>query len=199
MTAASAAELVRATQTHPGPNAVSAPPRVSLLPEHSTGWVGRPGLRGSRGGPGWSTRFVVTSVSFDGVPVDGFLDAGPGLVTVEAEEAGAQLGLRIDVEMLPSGLIRARAAVTNYGTAYAVDDLVVALPVPACATEVFDFAGRWGMERLPQRRPFTVGTHLREGRKGRTGADAATVLHVVEPGTDFARGEAWGMHIGVER
>ena len=41
-TAASAAELVRATQTHPGPNAVSAPPRVSLLPEHSTGWVGRP-------------------------------------------------------------------------------------------------------------------------------------------------------------
>jgi alpha-galactosidase len=193
-TDASAAELVRATQTHPGPNAVSAPTRVSLLPEHSTGWVGRPGLRGSRGGPGWSTRFVVTEVCFDGVPVDGFLDAGPGLVTVQAEEAGAQLGLRIDVEMLASGLIRARAAVTNFGAAYAVDDLVIALPVPACATEVFDFAGRWGMERLPQRRPFTVGTHLREGRKGRTGADAATVLHVLEPGADFARGEAWGVH-----
>jgi alpha-galactosidase len=193
-TGASAQEIVRATRTHPGPNDVDAAVRVALVPEHSTGWVGRPGLRGSRGGIGWSTSFTVKTVAIDGVPVDGFVDAGPGLITVEAEESEAQLALRIDLEMLASGLIRTRAWLTNHGSAYALEDLVVALPVPACATEVFDFAGRWGMERLAQRRPFTVGTHLREGRKGRTGADAATILHAVEPGTDFSRGEAWGVH-----
>ena len=193
-TAESAHHLVLATRTHAGPNAVDTAVRVALVPEHSTGWVGRPGLRGSRGGVGWSTRFTVTSVTLDGAPVDGFVDAGPGLLVVEAEDAEAQLGLRIELELLDSGLIRARARVTNLGPSYALEDLVLALPVPAQASEVFDFAGRWGMERLAQRRAFTVGTHLREGRKGRTGADAATLLHVVEPGTDFARGEAWAVH-----
>ena len=34
---------------------------------------------------------------------------------------------------------------------------------------MLDLAGRWGKERVPQRRPLDVGTHLREGRRGRTG------------------------------
>ena len=41
-----------------------------------------------------------------------------------------------------------------------------------------------------------VGTHLREGRRGRTGADAATVLHLGDPGFDFGGGEIWAVHTG---
>ena len=62
--------------------------------------------------------------------------------------------------------------------------------------ELLDLSGRWGRERSPQRRGFTVGVHLREGRRGRTGADAATVLHAGTPGFGFAQGEVWGVHTG---
>ena len=48
-----------------------------------------------------------------------------------------------------------------------------ALPVPARATELLDLTGRWCRERTPQRRPWLLGTHLREGRHGRTGHDAS--------------------------
>ncbi len=41
-----------------------------------------------------------------------------------------------------------------------------------------------------------MGLHLREGRKGRTGADAATVLHLGTPGFGFAEGEIWSVHTG---
>ena len=68
--------------------------------------------------------------------------------------------------------------------------------MPSVARDLFDLAGRWGRERSPQRREFTVGTHLREGRKGRTGADAATVLHAGVPGFTFGAGEVWGVHVG---
>ena len=85
---------------------------------------------------------------------------------------------------------------TNLGEPYEVNDLVLAFPVPAVGREILDMAGRWGKERVPQRRPLTVGTHLREGRKGRTGADAATVLHVGTPGFGFREGEIWAVHTG---
>jgi len=90
-----------------------------------------------------------------------------------------------------------RARLTNAaGDAYGLQDLVLALPVPAVAREVLDLAGRWGKERTPQRRGLDVGVHLREGRRGRTGADAATLLHVGTPGFDFAGGEVWAVHTG---
>ena len=77
---------------------------------------------------------------------------------------------------------------------YAVNDCVIAFPIPQSAREILDFAGHWGKERVPQRRPLTVGVHLREGRKGRTGPDAATLLHVGVPGFSFAEGEIWAVH-----
>ncbi|RYZ31884.1 MAG: alpha-galactosidase, partial [Propionibacteriaceae bacterium] len=101
------------------------------------------------------------------------------------------------VQLTPEGLVRLRARLTNTAAdPYALQDLVLALPVPAAAREVLDLAGRWGKERTPQRGWLDVGTHLREGRRGRTGPDAATLLHVGTPGFDFARGEVWAVHTG---
>ena len=109
----------------------------------------------------------------------------------------AQLGCRLSIELLAGGVLRAQAEITNLADeAYAVHDCVLALPVPQMASELLDLAGHWGKERVPQRRPMVTGTHLREGRKGRTGADAATVLHLGAPGFGFAGGEIWAVHTG---
>ncbi|HET6759003.1 MAG TPA: alpha-galactosidase [Propionibacteriaceae bacterium] len=182
------------------PNTVDEPIRLAILPEHWTGWVGRPGLSGSRGGRAWSPRFTTTEVRIDGEPVimledaTTVINAGRASVEVNSVDEIAQLQLQITIELTAGGLIRARASVINLGDPYAVNDCVIAFPVPQIAHEILDFAGHWGKERVPQRGPLTVGVHLREGRKGRTGPDAATLLHVGVPGFSFAEGEIWAVH-----
>lgn len=179
------------------PNAPDVPVRLSLVPEQRTGWTGRPGLTGSRfDGSGWSPDWRVDEVLVDGVPVaEGTTLLGPAAVSFRASDAAARLALTIDVELSPHGLARARATVRNDGADdYRLDELLVAFPVPSRAREVLDFAGRWTKERVPQRQPLRVGTHWREGRHGRTGADSAFVLHLGTPGFGFADGELWAVH-----
>ncbi|WP_298462294.1 alpha-galactosidase [uncultured Cellulomonas sp.] len=191
-------------------NGMDVPVAVSLVPEASTGWTGTPGLTGHRpDGSAWSSAFRTERVVLEPLDAepDATSDAGPrvaatdptgagGRVVVHAGDDHAALGLTLEVELLAAGLLRTRATVTNRGeTPYDVGGLALALPVPAVATDVLDLAGRWAKERVPQRRPLTVGTHLREGRHGRTGADAATVLVAGEHGFTFARGPVWGVHV----
>ena len=148
-----------------------AAPFCALLPEHSSGWNGRPGLRGSRSGRGWSPQFVPTGFQATADP------AGGGRIVATSVDEVAGLTLVIELELLPSGLVRQRASVTATAEgAYQVDGLALTLPVPAVATELFDLAGRWGRERSPQRLPFVVGVHSRENRRGRTGPDAPLIL-----------------------
>ncbi|ROS21561.1 alpha-galactosidase [Rathayibacter sp. PhB127] len=184
------------------PNVVDEPIRLSLLPEQHTGWVGRPGLSGHREGTDWSPLFRTTALSVDGSELGSggaleLVSTGPATVLVHAVDETAELALELRIELLGSGLLRARAALTNLGTGtYTLDALTLALPIPARGREILDFAGRWGKERVPQRRELVVGLHEREGRRGRTGADAATVLSVGVPGFGFAAGEVWGIHVG---
>lgn len=184
-------------------NMVDVPVRVSLLSAHSAGWVGRPGISGSREGTAWSPRFSVSDVRIDGVAASHLLDDGQQAVlrgqrfSLEAFDTEAQLGLQLELEMANSGLIRARAELRNQSSQpYQLDELNLAFPVPLAAEEVLDFAGHWGKERIPQRHKMTVGTHLREGRKGRTGADAATLLCLGRPNFSFQQGEVWSVHLG---
>ncbi|MBO9056936.1 alpha-galactosidase [Curtobacterium flaccumfaciens pv. flaccumfaciens] len=176
--------LADADVTPVSPNEMDDPVRLSVLPEPHRGWSGRPGLAGHRDGADWSSAFTVTSLAVTDTAV-----------TADAEDTTAGLTVRVTIEMLGSGLVRARASVTNTADGvYTVDDLTLAMPIPSGAREILDFAGRWGKERTPQRRELVVGTHQREGRKGRTGTDAATVLTVGEPGFGFAHGQVWGVH-----
>lgn len=176
--------LADADVTPVSPNEMDDPVRLSVLPEPHRGWSGRPGLAGHRDGADWSPAFTVTSLAVTDTAV-----------TADAEDTVAGLTVRVTIEMLGSGLVRARAGVTNTADGvYTVDDLTLAMPIPSGAREILDFAGRWGKERTPQRRELVVGTHQREGRKGRTGTDAATVLTVGEPGFGFAHGRVWGVH-----
>ena len=181
----------------PGANAMDEPVPVALLPEGATGWMGRPGLSGHRDGAHWSSLLRRTSVQVVGP--DG--DLGGGEVVVEAADDVALLAVVLRVQLTPQGLVRTRAQVTSTATdssevaPFTVDDLVIALPVPAEATELHDLAGRWSRERTPQRRALTVGSHLRDSRRGRTGPDAATVLVAGQQSFGFRSGQVWGLHV----
>ena len=197
------AALVTADLTPNATNLVDAMPHLAVLPEHWTGWVGRPGISGSREGRDWSPRFTSTRITVDGEEIGSadtglaLVNAGQATVVVEAEDTSAALALSITIQLTAGGLLRSRAQVTNTGSeSYTINDLVLAYPVPANAREILDFAGRWGKERTPQRSELVTGIHLREGRRGRTGADAATLLHLGTPGFGFAAGEIWSVHTG---
>ncbi len=198
--AAALAELAGALAPPGAANVVDVPLRVSLLPEARTGWLGTGGIAGHRApsvSPGrvvadsaWATRMIPQTVRVDQRGTHG------GVVEVQARDADAELELRLTVELLPSGVARLQAAITNTGvTGYAVDAVRIGVPVPERAVVVHDLAGRWAKERVPQTRPFTVGAHVRESRHGRPGADAATVTIAATADLDFDRGEAWGVHV----
>ncbi len=195
MDAGQVAALVEAAMPVIGSNNPDVAPRVAVLPEHHTGWTGRPGLAGSRGGRHWSPAFSVTSVLVDGVQAHGYVTAGAASVEFRAVDPFGLLGLTLVVQLLDTGLLRVRAAVTNLAEEpYTVDGLTPALPVPADAEELLDFAGRHNQERVPQRTPLRTGVHLRENRKGRTGADSAYVLHAGPAGFGFATGRIHAVH-----
>ena len=162
---------------------------VAVLPEESAGFLGTPGLVGSRDGQDFSTRFVVRTHS---VVTD---DDGTQRLTVDAGDDAARLGLTLVLELTAQGLVRQRAVLTNEADeVYGLDGLLLTLPVPSAATELLDFTGRWARERSPQRTAFNHGTRLRENRRGRTGYDSAFVLVAGTAGFANRTGEVWGLH-----
>jgi alpha-galactosidase len=152
--------------------------------------MGTPGLEGHRGGATFSSRF-----SAAGHELTEHASGGQTLVADAVDEV-AGLALSSTIELLPSGLLRLRARLTNASEdgRYTVIAMRLALPVPAEAQELLDFSGRHLRERSPQRRPFLVGTHLREGRRGRTGSDATLLLAAGTPGFGYRSGEVWAVH-----
>ncbi|SEE84761.1 alpha-galactosidase [Ruania alba] len=172
-----------------GSDALQGAGPPALLPEQWTGWAGTPGLEGHRDGSHFAHRFepgghTVTETG------------GAQVLTVHGVDETAGLALTSTLELFDSGVLRVNAAITNSDdeSSYTVDGLRLALPVPVEAQEIIDFIGRHLRERTPQRHPFVIGTHLREGRRGRTGSDAATVLVAGTPGVGFGSGEAWAVH-----
>ena len=195
LTAEEARTMVGACTPVTGSSTIGVPPRPGLMPGQDSGWLGRPGLRGSFDGIGWSPKFRVHTVDLNGVPVTGFASAGAGRVLVSATDDAQRLRLDLTLDLLPGGLMRSRAKLTNlHEKTYALDDVSLAFPIPAEATELLDFAGSHNFERVPQRGTLRTGTHLRENRKGRTGSDSAFILHAGTPGFGFGNGEVWAVH-----
>ena len=166
-----------------------------LLPQHGEGWFGRPGLCGHRLGSGagdpvaagrdWSPLFQPVRSEHDG-----------GWARVEAADTAAGLELVTEIEAVPGGAVRARHTLTNTGRQpYIVDSLDVVFPLPARVGEVLDFTGRQMAERIPQRLQVGDGLWLREGRRGHTGHDSATMVVAGVPGFSFGSGEVYGLHV----
>lgn len=105
----------------------------------------------------------------------------------------ARLRLRLELELLASGLLRGAALTATGAGASTVGSLGLMLPMPSYAGEILDFTGRHLRERSPQRAPFDVGTRLRESR--RAGAhDATRLLLAGTPGFGYRSGEVWAVH-----
>ncbi|RJS45914.1 alpha-galactosidase [Nocardioides cavernaquae] len=161
-------------------------PGMPLLGEHSRGLFTRPHLRGHRiDGGAWSTRFELASLA------EG--DAG---LLLEAHDPAARLALRGEFEEAAGGVLRVRYSITNLDpSAYLLEGLEVVLPIADDHTEVLDFTGRHERERTPQRHALTDGLWLREGRGGRPGLDAATLVAVGQPGFTTTTGSVVAVHV----
>ena len=111
---------------------VDEPTRLSILPEQWAGWLGRPGLSGSRAdGSAWSPKFVTHTLLIDGEPTTAsgdapaFAELGAGTVEVLAADAEAGLELSLGLELTVGGLLRSQARLTNSGQdGYRLDDLI---------------------------------------------------------------------------
>ena len=168
---------------------------VSLLPQHSLGWLGRPGLLGHRQGRDWSVTFDEVTHSVRTTDTPG-RESGCTRLTSEAVDGPGGLVVRTELELLDTGVLRVRASVRNTGPIpFEVTHLEPALPVPPTATELLDFTGRHTHERHPQRRPFDVGAWVRESWGGRPGHDAATLLCAGTPAFGYRCGHVWGAHV----
>ncbi|MFD0342193.1 alpha-galactosidase [Streptomyces sp. NPDC127117] len=178
--------LVRGGVRDVAPNGPDRPVRLAILPEASEAWLGRPGISGSRAGADWAPLFTTEPP-----------ETTERSLRVRGTDTAAGLSVLMELELDEEGLLRTRATLGNTGTDdFQLDDLSIALPLPARAREILDLAGRWSMERTPQRAPLRVGAWVRENRRGRTGAESPLVLSVGTPGFGFAAGEVWGVHVG---
>lgn len=186
LTAEELTEVARAVAESPNCNGADVPMRLGLLPEQRTGWAGRAGVIGSRAGRDWSPAWRLATIRQQ-----------EREVRFELVDEQAGLAAGIAVELLTGGALRLRAELTNTGTDdYQLDRLTITLPVPERATEVLDLAGCGTHERVPQRHQLQQGRWERESWRGRTGAQAATMLHLGTPGFTFGEGEIWAVHTG---
>lgn len=188
------AEVLRALDVPVTDSVITTQEHVGVLPLHSSGWLGRPGLLGHRNGRDWSPAF--DSVRHD-VRTDATAAEPSGVrLRSEAVDHASRLVVGTDVELLDTGLVRLRATVRNAGAEpFEVTQLEPALAVPSQAVELLDFTGRHSSERHPQRRPFDIGAWVRESWGGRPGHDAATLLVAGATGFGYRRGPVWGVHL----
>ncbi|ALJ21078.1 alpha-galactosidase [Microbacterium sp. No. 7] len=159
--------------------------RLSLAATPADGWLGTPTIEGGRDGRALSLRFDPVGI-----------ETTPASIVVDLADRQAGLALRAELAVGASGLVRQRLTLTNTVSApFTVTALQPSLPVPWEATEILDTTGRHLRERSPQRRELTFGTHLRESRRGRPGADSTLLLAAGRPGFGFESGLVHGVHV----
>lgn len=159
--------------------------RVGVIATPATGWAGTPSIEGHRSGDQFAAHFTVTGVrsTVDSAVID-----------MVDEESG--LTARAELEIGAAGVLHQRLSIRNTGsTPYSVQTLQVGFPVPWESTEILDTTGRHLRERSAQRHTLTFGSHVRESRRGRPGADGTVLLAVGRAGFGFESGLVHGVHV----
>ena len=121
---------------------VEAP--ISVVPEHGSGFPGRPGLAGHRRrGTAWSPRFQAHAHTLVARQL-----------TVVARDLVADLELTTVITL--DHVLRVQVTLTNLSSTerYLLDRLDTTLPLPAHAGELLQFTGRWTRELHPYRQAF---------------------------------------------
>lgn len=157
---------------------------ISIVPEHGSGFVGRPGLSGRRGGGrAWAPRFTTTMHAL----------VGQTLVVDAVDEVA---GLAMNSTITLDEVLRVSVTLTNIADRrYSLDGLTVTLPIAQHANEILTFAGRWSREFHQQRRDWNEGELLVENRRGRTSHEAPSLVFLGEHGFDEWAGEVFGVHV----
>ncbi|GAA4349306.1 alpha-galactosidase [Microbacterium rhizosphaerae] len=169
-------------------SAFDVPVVAGLLPQASSGWLGRQALRGSRDGKDFSPALRLTEVE----PTPD----GRAARIVHADDV-AGLAVTHRLHLHANGMLELSAELGNTGASpYQLDELGLVLPVPAGATELLDLSGRWCREQHPRRHRIEDGTWVRSGRHARTGHDSSLLIAVGTPGFANRRGRVWATHFG---
>ena len=168
-------------------------PPVAVVPEHASGFSGRPGLLGHRAdGTAWAPRFRP-----DGHELDTNLDTGGGLgarLVVRARDDLAGLAITVTIELRHALVVRAE--LTNVGSDdYLLHGLSIALPVPQHVAELGTFSGRWTREMHPVRVAWPHGAHSLENRTGRTSHEHPPLVFAGTSGYREWQGSVWGAHL----
>lgn len=164
--------------------AVEAP--LALTPQAGQGFPGRPGLAAHRGGLDWASYALLVDVE----------QGADRLVFTSRDEAH---GLELVHDLRLSGdVLAATTQLTNRGAeALQVDHLAApVIALPGFVSRVIGFEGRWSGEFQLQRHELSMGTWLRENRRGRTSHDAFPGLLCADRDANETRGLAYGFHLG---
>lgn len=162
---------------------VEAP--ISIVPEHGSGFPGRPGLAGHRRrGTDWASRFTYRTHTL----VDGVL-------TAIAVDEQAALTLVATVSLADALSVRLRITNDSPSERYLLDRLDISLPLPAQACELMQFTGRWAREMHPYRTAFDRGTRIAENRTGRTSHENIPLVFAGTAAFGEWSGEVWGAHL----
>lgn len=179
-------------------NAPDTPRRLTVWPSERDGWSGTPAQRGHAAGLATTPRPTLSSARL-------LADAaGGGRIELELLDRTTGFQDEVTYRLDAAGVLRVDLAVTRRldllpdgGTsaAYVLDALRAVMPLPARATELLDFTGRWCRERAPQRGEIRHGTHARRAHRGKPGHDAPYLMAAGTPGFGFGHGEVWAAHL----
>lgn len=193
-------EALRAAATIEVPNnAPDLARRLTLLPSERDLWSGTPGFAGHLAGTRTTPRPELRNDD-DALRVTRS-SAGGGSLEADLVDAVTGLEFGLVVELTPEGLVRVRQHVRRPADdadaehPFDVAGMLALLPVPARATEILDFTGRWSRERQPQRLPLVDGAHRRDVRRGKPGPDSPYLAMVGTPGFGNRSGEVWAVHV----
>jgi alpha-galactosidase len=169
---------------------------LSLVPEHGSGFLGRPGIEGSRhDGSGWAPRFGPPTVALA-------RERGAVTLTTTSIDSVARLELTCIVRFEPTGVsvfsatLRNTAAIGSANADYDLHGLRLSLPLPGEAREVMTFGGRWCNEFVVERSPLLYGVQSVENRSGRTSHSRIPIAFAGTPGFNEHHGELWAAHVG---
>ena len=191
----------------------------SILPTQAESWIGEQRVVLRRAGVELFPKFTVTNIETGGV-LEATLDAvsgesytdvagharatGPArvpgvIVTARDEEQGVEVEWHL--ELLPGGLARQKATVTNLfgadaGAQLEIGKIELGFPLPESAGEILTTTGHHLRERSPQRQPLTVGRFEKPQLAGRPDFDASLLLTAGVPGFGFEHGDAYSVHVG---
>jgi len=169
------------------PSAPTIEPRIALTPLMAAGYIGAPGLAGHRGGVAFAPRPKLTHVTSDGRSAE---------LTAYDSVNALELTHRLALDQV-SGVLTATTTLTNHhDEPYWLERLAApVIPLPIWAADLIAFGGRWAGEFATERLPLSIGSHVRENRRGRTSHDCFPGVIVTSADASERHGEALALHL----